>query len=452
MACDKSRLKPINEETRAVVVGAGTSGIAAVRLLNHVGAKIHLLEKATDTISEAFYNFLYTNDIDVTTGEHLPEHFMGANLVVLSPGIPVEKILPLLPRTKPEIIGEVELGSRFLEDEAVVTITGTSGKTTTTSLCAAMLRERNFTVFAGGNLGTPLSEYILNRMISETNKDDGGYDEETSERVDIVVLELSSFQLQTSYTINPRIAVLLNISENHLDYHADMKEYIDAKMRIFRCQDENDVAIFHDNLRELADIYRVEGRRVFFNDKIGRFTESKLFGKHNVLNAEAAYRAAKELGVSQQQAEAALAKFEPLEHRLEKVTEINNILFVNDSKGTTVESLKIALQAFDRPVLLLAGGKFKGGNLEGLVPLFKEKVKGLALFGDSRKEFEKAWGGLVPMKYVPTLKEAVHALYKVAKPNDVILLSPATASYDQYPNYMARGDDFKKITYELENK
>ncbi len=438
MACDKSRYKEINANTRAVVVGTGRSGRAAVKFLKHLGAKIRVLDNNIKNVPADFAKYLQENKIPLIGGEHLPEHFTGADIVIPSPGAPVNSIYPLLPRTNaPDVIAETELASRFIFDEAILAFTGTSGKTTTTSLASAMLEEHGFTVFTGGNIGTPLCEYILER---DTNK---------QEEVDIIVLELSSFQLQACHTLNPRIAVLLNVSENHLDYHKDMQEYIDSKMRIFRCQDENDIAIIGESVQKLAEEHKVQSRIVVFKDMGGRFKESNLFGKHNILNAEAAFTAVKEFGVGLTTAQKAVKKFKPIEHRLEKVVEKDGILFVNDSKGTTVESLKIALQAFDRPILLLVGGKFKGGDLESLKPLLKEKVKSIILYGASREYFEKAWKDVVPMQYIEKLQDAVKEHYKNAKKNDVILLSPATSSFDQYPNYLQRGKDFKTIAKKL---
>lgn len=437
MACDTSKLKIINENTKAIVVGTGASGRAAIRLLHHIKAKVRVLDKNPDSIPEDFRHYLEEEKIELIGGEHKAEHFLDTDIIVPSPGAPINLLLPLLPHTNaPDIIAETELATRFLDDEPIIAITGTSGKTTTTSLCSAILKEHGFSVFTGGNIGTPLCEYILDKMNGKP-------------KVDIVLLELSSFQLQGCHTLKPKVAMLLNLSENHLDHHADMQEYRDAKMHIFSSQEKDDIAIFGENVQELASLYRVDARKVSFNAEETRFVNANLFGKHNILNAEAAYAAAKEFGVSLATAQKAFEKFIPIEHRLEKVKEHNSILFVNDSKGTTVDSLKVALNSFDRPILLLAGGKFKGGDLEGLVPLVKEKVKAVVLFGASREYFEKAWKDIVPLSYKETLEEAIKELYASAQKNDVILLSPATSSFDQYPNYCERGKDFKAIVHRL---
>ncbi len=437
MACDKSKLKSIDKNTKVVVIGLGASGRAAVRLLHSLGAKIKILDKNPDSLTPDFKQFIEEAKIQVLFGEHRAEDFLGADIVIPSPGAPINQIMPLLARTNPpEVISEVEFASRYVESEPIIAITGTSGKTTTTSLCSAMLKEQGFSVFTGGNIGTPLSEYILDR-------------EKTAKKVDIIVLELSSFQLQACHSLKPRVAMLLNLSENHLDHHKDMQEYIDAKMRLFRCQDEADLAVFGQSVLELAEEYNVQARKVVYELHDERFNKSQLFGNHNKLNAEAAYKAVKEFGVSLANAEKALEKFKAIEHRLEKICEHKGITFVNDSKATTVDALKVALTAFDKPVHLLVGGKFKGGDLEALIPLLQEKVKSVCMFGASSEYFKKAWEHKIPLHYEKTLKEAMHALYKKAEKGDVILLSPATSSFDQYKNYNARGDDFRHIALDI---
>ncbi len=403
MTCDREKVKHIDKNTRAIVIGTGASGRAAIRLLRHFNAKIRVLDKNAQAIPDDFKAYLEAENIQLVGGEHKPEHFVNCDIVIPSPAAALSTFLPLLPRTHaPEVIAETELASRFVKNEAILAITGTSGKTTTTSLASAMLEKHGFSVFTGGNIGTPFSEYILQREC-------GG------KEADIIVLELSSFQLQTCRTLKPRVGMLLNISENHLDYHKDMREYIDAKMRLFRCQDESDVAIFGADLTALAKKYSLQSRLVAVDGKTQDFNKSNLFGEHNIFNAQAAYKATKEFGVSLKEAQKAVAEFKPIEHRLEKIAEYNDILFINDSKGTTVESLKVALNAFDRPLRLLVGGKFKGGDLEGLVPLVKEKVKEVMLFGASREYFEKAWGNIVPMQYRESLEEAVNEVYAHAE-------------------------------------
>lgn len=432
MVLEDLRARPLQEGSKVVVVGAGRSGMAAVRLLVRKKMCVRLLEKDVTKIQAAFKVEAEAAGVDIVCGEHNSSHFAGADYIIPSPGMPVSSLVPLLPSSGgPEILAEMELAWRYMSGEPVLAITGTSGKTTAASLAAAMLGAQGFTVFLGGNIGTPLCEYIL-----------------SDRRADVVVVEISSFQLQTCSTFCPKVGVLLNISENHLDYHADMKEYISAKFRLFRCQEEGDIAVFGQELGPLVKVMNVKARQVWIGDK-ERFSQTQLFGKHNRQNMEAAWLACREFGVREENAARAVAAFKPLPHRLERVAEKQQVLYVNDSKCTTVSSLKVALEAFDRPIVLLCGGKFKGGDLEGLRDLVTQHVKRVALFGASREHFEKAWAGLVPMSWDESLEKALHRVQPGCAAGDVVLLSPATASFDLYPNYLARGNDFKRLVGSL---
>lgn len=427
MALEKNRGSLPVAGSTAVVVGAGRSGIAVAKLLARMDVKTHLLEKNPDAVDDAEKRRLAECGVVTHFGEHNQRQFANASLVIPSPGIAFQDLQALLGENRPEIISEMEMACRCLGNEPILAVTGTSGKTTTVSLAAAMLKTQGYSVFLGGNIGTPLSEYVL-----------------SNRKADVLVLECSSFQLHGCSTFCPRVAVLLNVSPNHLDHHKDMREYVDAKFRIFRCQEESDLAIFGPGLESIVKKFHVPARKLFIKDE-GRFNETRLFGKHNALNAETAWQAVRFFGVSLANAQKAAAKFLPLAHRLENLGEVNGVLYVNDSKCTTVAALKVALEAFDRPVRLLAGGKFKGGDLGSLASLLKEKVAEVSLFGGSREYFEQAWTGIVPISWHPTLREAVARLRGRAVKGDVILLAPATSSYDQYKNYQARGEDFRNI-------
>lgn len=427
MALEKSRGRTPMAGEMAVIVGAGKSGVAMARLLRRSGARVRLLERNPESMSPELLKELRDAGIEILIGPHIPAYFTGASYVIPSPALPIAKVAEYIsPEESPEILSEMEMAWRYLHEEPVIAITGTSGKTTTASLTAAMLKAQGYSVFLGGNIGTPLSEYIL-----------------SNRQADALVLEVSSFQLQGCTTFCPRVGILLNISPNHLDYHKDMAEYIEAKFRLFRCQDENDLAIINENLRAIADDFTIKAQKRWLVDAF-RFPNMRLFGKHNSINAEAAWQASRFFGVSQDSAETAVANFAPLPHRLEKVFERNGVLYINDSKCTTVEALRAALDAFERPVRLLCGGKFKGGDLASIRPLIASKVREIALFGGSREIFEEAWKKIVPVSWHETLEEATRSLTANAIPGDVILLAPATSSYDQYKNYQERGEDFKR--------
>ena len=436
MTCNPALLTPINADTSAIVVGGGRSGQAAARLLRRLGATVRLLERNAEKLPGGFTAWAASEGVEILGGEHRREYFLDADIHIPSPGAAVSMLRPLLtPGEEPEIMAETELAWRQLEGEPVLAVTGTSGKTTTISMCAAMLEAQGLNVFLGGNIGTPLSEYVLARA-------------EGRPRADVLALELSSFQLQTCTTLRPRVAVLLNISANHLDYHKDMKEYIEAKMRLFRCQDASCLAVFGPGLRGLPERMKVSARTGYFDPDSGRFPDMQLIGPHNHANAEAAWQACREFGVTLENARRAMQRFKPLPHRLERIAEKDGVLYVNDSKCTTVEALKVALASFERPVLLLAGGRFKGGDLAGLAPLLKRHVKAAGLYGASREVFENAWKDILPTSWDETLRLALARLRGMARPGDVVLLAPATSSYDQYENYRERGDDFRRAVLE----
>jgi UDP-N-acetylmuramoylalanine--D-glutamate ligase len=420
---------PLRAGGRAVVVGAASSGLAAVRLLARLGARVRLLDRKE--FSDETVAMAREFAVELVRAEHEPGHFAGADVVVTSPGVPMSVLRPLLSAARnPPLMAETELALRYTR-EPILAVTGSSGKTTTVSLAAAMLEAAGKKVFLGGNIGTPLSEYVCR-----------------GEKADALVLELSSFQLQGCDNLHPRAAILLNLTENHLDQHADMAEYADAKFGIFARQSGEDAAVLP---AELLGEYRrrgFAGRPEVIADS-GRFGRMRLLGAHNVANAEAAYLACREFGVSEADAVSAAGDFIPLRHRLEKAGVIGGVLYVNDSKSTTVDSMRAALSSFDAPVLLLAGGRFKGGDLSSLVPLLRRRVKAVALFGASRELFEEAWRGAAPLHWDADLPGALVRLCRLALPGDVVLLSPGTASYDLYGNYKERGDHFCRLVRDM---
>lgn len=411
---------------KALVVGAGSSGQAAARLLTALGADVRLAEKKAAAISDDFRAFAEDAGVRLILGEHEPAAFSGVDLVVLSPGVRRAALAPYLAACPAaQVVAELELASWFVA-EPIAAITGSNGKTTTTMLTSHALEASGRRVFTGGNIGTPLSDYVL-----------------ANQRADVVVLEVSSFQLQNTASFRPRVAALLNVSANHLDWHADMEEYVSAKLNLFSAQRPGDTAILPLSLRESLSGRAFTHARVVWFEPTGRYACPRLVGAHNAANMEVAALIAAEFGVSPEQAARAMADFAPPPHRIQKIGEKGGVLFVDDSKATTLEAMRAAITSFDRPVRLLAGGVFKGGDPRELLPDMRGKVRAVGLFGASREVFETAWGGEVPMSHHPTLAEAVAALYAASEPGDVILLSPATASFDLYADYKARGRDFQ---------
>ena len=410
----------------AVVLGAGTSGIAAARLLSKMGASVRVLEKSEAAAAKIPADMGF----EVRVGEHRAEHFAGADLVVLSPGIARSKVAALLP-VGVQVVSELELGSWFVS-EPIIAVTGTNGKTTTTTLIGRILEENGRKVFTGGNLGTPLCEYLLG-----------------AEQADILVLEVSSFQLQNSPSFHPRVGVLLNFSANHLDYHESMEEYLDAKLSMFAHMDDRDLAVAPLSMKdELEGRGFTNARRVYFVAS-PRFTCPALPGEHNRENMEAAYLACRYFGLTQDDVQRGIDGFSSLPHRIEAVAEHRGVLFIDDSKSTTVDSMIAAIRSQDRPVRLLAGGVFKGGDLGLVLPLIREKVRAVYLFGRSREIFEAAWSECgKDMTWDATLEEAVFRAAADARNGECVLLSPATASFDLFANYKERGKTFQRAVRE----
>lgn len=418
---------------KSVVLGAGSSGLAAAKLLRRLGAEVSLLEKNPDNAGATVRQTAIEHGFQLRVGEHSPEDFAGAGLVVLSPGIPkakLEKFLAACPGA--HVVAEMELASWFVTEPMAV-VTGTNGKTTTVMLISHILSGAGFSVFTGGNIGTPLSEYVL-----------------SVETAQILVLEASSFQLQNVASFKPAVGALLNFSANHLDWHADMDEYLDAKLRLFAKMDAQATAILPEDMREtLANRDFTRARQIYFKPE-GRFTCGRLLGEHNQANMEAAWQVCRAFGVELETAKKLISDFAPPSHRLQAVGEKRGVGFVDDSKATTVEALRAAILSFKQPVRLLCGGVFKGGDLAALVPDMLGKVKAVGLFGQSREIFEAAWADKLPVFWEPDMRRAMTRLYADAEPGDVILLSPATSSFDLYTDYKARGRDFQTIFAELE--
>lgn len=410
----------------AVVVGLGSSGRAAARLLVAMGLRVRVVDQKEAPLPDDLAPLQATGQLEAVYGPHSAAQFAGACLAVVSPGVRMADVTPHAAKAGVPCEGELALALPFV-DAPILAITGTSGKTTTASLAAAMLEGSGKNVFLGGNIGTPLSEYVLAG---------GG--------ADVLVLEVSSFQLQGAPQFHPHVAVLLNLAPNHLDYHASMAEYEDAKFAMFSQQTAADFAVLAP---ELEPEWRTRGNtaQMALVGAGEEFGQMQLLGEHNRYNAAAAALACQPFGVTQAQAVAAANAFAPLEHRLEIVCEPGGVLYVNDSKSTTVDSLRVALQSVERPIILLAGGKFKGGDLGSLRPLLQQRVKHVALYGGSREAFEQAFAGAAPVSWQQTMSEAMETARSLAVQGDVVLLSPATASYDQYVHYMARGAAFRSL-------
>jgi UDP-N-acetylmuramoylalanine--D-glutamate ligase len=440
---------------RVTVVGLAKSGVAAARLLRAAGAEVIATDAKPPTAlgREA----LALRDLGVRLAA-TADAFDGAEMVVVSPGVPIDGAQLAVPRARQvPIIGELELGWRAMEAETIA-ITGTNGKTTTTALTGALLAEEPRPVFVGGNIGTPLAARALDFPA------DG-----------IVVAEVSSFQLETTEAFQPRVAAVLNLTPDHLDRHHTFAGYVDAKARIFANQTERDCAVLNadDEVtaglagRTRAHVLWFSGRRtldhgVFVRDgwivarlnghvdTICPLAEIRLRGQHNVENVLAATACALWVGLGLEPIRRAIGRFQAVAHRIEFVRDVRGVHFYNDSKGTNVASTIKALESFTEPVVLIAGGKGKGQDFAPLAAAARGRVDHAVVIGEDGGKIaaalEAAGIAAVPS---PSLREAVETAQALAQAGDVVLLSPACASFDMFDNYEHRGEVFKKLVERL---
>ena len=436
------------DRARVVVVGAGRSGRAAAGLLVSRGAAVTLADTAA--IIEAG-DTLEAMGVTLALGPHDPALFAGADLVVVSPGVPADQAAIRAAREAGvPVIGEVELASRWIAGR-MVAITGTKGKSTTTTLAARMLGQAGVPVTAGGNLGTALSAQVA---------------ESTPETIHVV--EVSSFQLETTDTFHPWIAVLLNLSSDHLDRHASFDAYGRAKARIFANQTPEDWSVVNaDDSAACAIGARGRARRFDFaldstleagvtveGDQIVRrdggrsvplvpLSAVRLPGRHQLGDVLAAAAVGCLAGVSPAAMQRAVETFSGLEHALERVAEIGGVSFVNDSKATNIEAARRSIESFQGDVIAIMGGRFKGGRFEDLRSVAATRLGAVLAIGEAQPLVQSALGDVVPVEPVGSMREAVERAFQLARPGGVVLLAPACASFDQFRDYAARGRAFK---------
>ncbi len=419
------------QNKQVAVLGAGSSGLAAAKLCRQKGAQVMLMDNNAHSLGHSEQEELMDQGIKVQLGEHDPRQMTGVEMIVLSPGIALHQVKHLMPqRDEPRLCSELETALAFVK-EPVVAVTGTNGKTTTAEILARMLRHSGYKVFLGGNIGVPLSEYVLG-----------------DEKADLLVLEVSSFQLMHTFSLRPRVGILLNFAANHLDYHQSLEEYWEAKVSLFRNQTREDLAILPMELKSELELRPdIPGRHQYFQAGCELKSE-QLPGVHNAKNLQAAYLACRELELEQDLMQQSLQGYSPGMHRLQVVGEKEDVMFVDDSKATTVHALQAALESFARPVLLLAGGRFKSGDPAALRDLIKNRVRLVAAYGESRETFKQAWAGCADIVSEADLQQALHRLTQNARPGDVILLSPAASSFDQFQSYEHRGRAFQELVQE----
>lgn len=440
---------------KALVIGAARSGIASARFLAQRGATVALNDRKplSEWSKEALA--LKTEGVGLVEGDPPSWLLDRVDLVVVSPGVPTKSIpIRYADRRGAEVIGEIELASRFLRGR-IVAITGTNGKTTTTSLIGEMLGEAGMHVQVGGNIGTPLISMI------DTSRDDGWS-----------VVEVSSFQLETIVDFHPTVATVLNVTPNHMDRYETLNDYAAAKHNIFRNQMPSDVAILNaDNeivsswasglrahvvqfsvQRELEEGLFLRSRDLVSRTKDGERVlmsrdEMQLRGTHNVENILAAFAAGLACGASPDSLHKTVRQFKPVEHRLEEVAEINGVRFFNDSKATSVDATLKALEAFaDDPgkVILILGGLGKKAPYSPLAGLIRSGVRRMILIGEDANTIESELGSVAPVAHAVDMRDAVTRGFEAAEPGDVVLLAPACASFDMFESFEHRGQVFKK--------
>ena len=444
-----------------LVVGIGKSGQAVARFAGARGAAVTMTDLCDEAALAVHIPELRQMGVDLVLGQHPIEIFQQADLIIVSPGVPhTIKPLELARNRNIPVIGELEFASRFIH-EPVVAVTGTNGKTTTTSLLGEMLALSGKKVFVGGNIGKPLIEYVEENAGAET-----------------VVIEISSFQLDTTRTFRADVAVLLNISKDHLDRYDSFDAYVASKGRIFSNQTSENTAVINlmdPEVKKSAAACRAkirpffhagrniaapESGAVIFEDEIiihsnnGEsvsldLKQASLTGAHNRENIAAAALAALAAGATATGIQAAISSFRPLAHRLEAVDTINGVLYVNDSKGTNVDAVSRALDAISRPTVLIMGGRDKGSDYATLTKKLKKTVKQLVLMGEAAGAIEMQLGTTAPVLNAVDMAQAVKLAAAASGPGDVVLLSPACSSFDMYNSYSQRGEDFCKQVREL---
>ena len=437
------------DRKRVVVVGAARSGVAAAELLVRRGAIVTLSDARTE-IADA--DRLRARGISLALGGHDEAGLSSADLIVLSPGVsPRQPDVSAARGMGVPVIGELELASRWLRGR-IVAITGTKGKSTTTTLTGRMLDAAGFRVLVGGNIGLALSAQV---------------DESTDETIHVI--ETSSFQLETTETFHPWIAVLLNFSPDHLDRHVDVEEYAAAKARIFANQTERDWAVVNaDDEAVLAMASRARSCRLAFSmtaradadvcvedsiivrrrasatEPLVPLSSVRLLGRHLVADVVAAAAVASLCGADSAAMTRAVEAFTGLEHALEPVAEVGGVRFVNDSKATNIESARRAIESFDGRLVVILGGKFKGGRFADLEPALHGRSATVVAIGEAAPLVEEALGGSIPVHRVRSMADAVRTGFVLAHPGDTLLLAPACASFDMFRDYAERGRVFKQ--------
>ena len=404
------------------IVGLARSGLACANLLHSLGARVCITDNKDNTQTRSFMVRLCSKDIQVELGTHSEDFIKQAELVIISPGVAdnAQPIIWAKEFSKP-VISEVELASMLCPAD-IIAVTGSNGKTTVTTLIGKIITEAQKKVFVCGNIGNPFSGEV-----------------EKLKKGDFVVLEASSFQLETINKFKPKIAVILNLTPNHLDRYKNIQQYLDAKKRIFMNQDKKDFLVLNADDPLLRAVAPESKSKVFFFNKQGTLNP----------NQNAVIAVGKILGIKLEKMLNVFQNFKGIEHRMEEVAEINGVKFINDSKATTADSAIWAISNISTPIILIAGGRHKGINYRVILDAAKNKVKQAILIGEAKDIIAIDLEGAFPIDKVNTLKEAIIRAYESAKSGDHVLFSPMCSSFDMFKDYEQRGEAFKKIVLDL---
>jgi len=445
---------------RVAVIGLGRSGLAAVRLLQRLGARVTVADQKPSSELAAALGGLPAGEVEIHGAGGYTAALQGAEVVVVSPGVPMA--LEPLQRARQagvRIIGELELASRHLTGR-ILAVTGTNGKSTTVTWIGELLRGAGYDPFVGGNLGTPLTEAALASLEGKV--------------WDLVVAEVSSFQLETIESFRPWIGAILNVTPDHLDRYPSMEAYAAAKLRLFENQGDADYAVLNaDDPCLSRSSVRSRSARIEFSrtrpvergvcldgdvivsnlygrrDEVCRVDALPVKGAHNIENAMAAAAVAALAGCPIDVINQGLRAFRGLEHVMEVVRVLRGVAYINDSKGTNVDATIKALESVPAPVILIAGGREKGGAYPGLAEAVRRKARRVILLGEARAHLREVLAGACPITEAASLRDAVRDAAKTAAAGDTVLLSPACASFDMFADYKDRGRQFKESVHEL---
>ncbi len=451
----KGRGEPLFEPGDLVsVLGLGVSGIAAARLARSRGARVYASDRGAGAALREAAERLGEEGIEAEAGRHDLDRILHSRVVVASPGIdPRSEIRAAIDEAGIMTVAEVELASRYLRSR-LIGVTGTNGKTTTTALCGHLLSTAGRDAVTAGNIGRPLSDVAMAEIQPEW-----------------VVVELSSFQLADLVSFNPAIGVLLNLAPDHLDRYASVESYYEDKGRLFANADETSRWVLNADDPGVVELARrVPGRRYWASavphdepgawiDEQGwlvartdeaierwlRVDELRLLGAHNAMNALLGGLAAALAGCTAAEVGEGLASFEPLPHRLAPVAEAGGVLWVNDSKATNVSATRVALSSFERPLVLILGGRHKGETYASLLPGLEQRARAVIVYGESAPLIVRDLGDKVPLELAGSLEDVVRQAAEIARAGDVVLFSPACSSYDMFPGYEERGRAFEHL-------